>query len=355
VKDFLRAGIGLLLSALVIWLILRGADIAAIRGAILRANLPLLLLAAVVATSIFPLRAIRWKYILEPVDPDIRYGLLWRSTAIGFGLNNALPLRLGEAARAYAVSRGSSRVGFPAAVASLAVDRVFDMIAIIALLAIGMSGIADGSDASTRNEIRAAMVITIGGALALLVVLCALAFFPDRFIALFRGMTARIFPRLADAGASILGSFAQGFSVLRSPRRFALVLGWATIHWLVNALAFWIGFVAVGLDMNSSYLAALATQGVIAIASAIPQGPGFVGGFQASGQLALGSFGVNAVDALAWGFAYWFFSFLPITVIGLVYFTRMGISVKELRGFMSRDRKPKRGAPHTAGPAADDG
>jgi uncharacterized protein (TIRG00374 family) len=339
VKGKLRVVIGLLLSAGAIAFILRDPQKNALVWANVRAaDIPLLTLSAFVATLIFPLRAIRWKAILHPVDPDLSQGLLWRATSAGFALNNILPARLGEVARAYALSRSAPTVSFPTSFASLAVDRVFDAIVIIGLLMIGLLGVPASGSGSAMGQVYGNVLIIVVVIAALAGALFALAFFPSRIIRLYQLFARRIMPPLEVRGSAILASFATGLSVLRSPRRFAIVFFWTVIHWLVNALAFWIGFQSIGLEIPSSGLAALATQSIVALAVAIPAGPAFIGVFQASGQLALGLFGVPPEPALAWGFAFWAFSFIPITVIGMVNFARMGLTLREIREMVASVR-----------------
>src|ERR671913_156516 len=133
-----KSALGIALSAgLLVWT-LRDESPAKIWAVISQSNIPLLLLSVAVATSIFPIRAIRWRIILAPTAPGLPIGALWRSIAIGMMVNNIYPARLGEIARAYALTRETNRVRFTSAVASLAVDRVFDSLVLMVLLVTAM-------------------------------------------------------------------------------------------------------------------------------------------------------------------------------------------------------------------------
>src|SRR5262245_9250952 len=99
-----RGALGLVLSvALLVWP-LHGVHFSEVWEVLRRSNLALFVLSAFTATIIFPVRAWRWRYILEPVAPRLPLGVLWRSTAIGMMINNTVPARAGELARAYALS-----------------------------------------------------------------------------------------------------------------------------------------------------------------------------------------------------------------------------------------------------------
>jgi uncharacterized membrane protein YbhN (UPF0104 family) len=118
-------------------------------------------------------------------------------------------------------------------------------------------------------------------------------------------------------------------SVLKSPRRFLAVLWWTIAHWLMNALAFWLGFKAVGIDLGFS--AALFLQMLVAIGVALPSAPGFFGVFEKFATVGLAIYGISATPATSWAIGFHILSFIPITVIGIYYFSRLGLSFGEVR------------------------
>src|ERR1041385_9059466 len=128
-----RGALGILISAACLYFAFRNVDWARTIKYAREANWPLLVLSAATATCMFPLRARRWRTILDPVAPKLPFGPLWRATAIGMMVNNIVPARAGELARAYALSREVPAVPFSTAFASLAVDRVFDLLVVLLL------------------------------------------------------------------------------------------------------------------------------------------------------------------------------------------------------------------------------
>ncbi len=281
------------------------------------------------ATGIFLLRAYRWRPILHDVAPGAAIGPLWRSTAVGMMINNVVPARAGEIARAFALTREVPRVSFAAAFASLVVDRLFDSVVLLLLLSAALvaPGFPDGVELAGRPVWQLAatlgVISTVAGAGVAL-----LAFAPDWIIRVFESTVGRVLPATRAPGARLLRSFASGMGVLRSPRRFAEVFAWTLAHWLMNALAFWFGFLAVGLSLP--YSAALFLQGLIAVGVAIPSSPGFFGVFEGFAKLGLGVYGVPADAAVAWAFGFHLLSYIPITVIGAIYFARLGLSLGQL-------------------------
>ena len=120
-----------------------------------------------------------------------------------------------------------------------------------------------------------------------------------------------------------------GLSVLRDPVRFFVVFLWALAMWLVQPVAFWIGFKAVGIDVP--FTAALLVQGIIVFAVAVPSTPGFFGLFEAAAKAGLVIYGVQESLALAWGLTFHVLSLIPIVVpialISLAKYTRPACSV----------------------------
>src|SRR5690348_15448757 len=175
-----RGALGIVLSAALLWYAFAGIDWAQVGMEIRRANLWLLLLSAVAATGIFPLRARRWRTILDPVEPNLPFGALWRATAIGMMVNNILPARLGEPARAYALSRDIPRVPFSTSFASLAVDRVFDSL-IVLILTFGAMLLPSFPTGAAGAVARLALggVVFVAGVIMMLYLI---VFFPERML-----------------------------------------------------------------------------------------------------------------------------------------------------------------------------
>lgn len=321
-----RGALGIVLSVALLWWAFHDIAWGQVAAEIRRANLWLLLLSAIAATGIFPLRARRWRTILDPVEPNLAFGPLWRATAIGMMVSNIVPARAGELARAYALSREVPRVPFSTSFASLTVDRVFDSLIVLLLMGAAMllPSFPRGAAASLTRYAVGGVALVV----AVLVVLYLIVFFPAQIISLFELVARRVAPAFEQRGREILVSFANGLSVLRNPARFVAVFWWALLHWLLNAFAFWLAFVAVGI--HAPYATALFTQGVIAFSVAIPSSPGFFGPFEAAGKFALGIYGFSQTAALTWAMGFHLLSFIPITLFGAYYFARAGLTFAEL-------------------------
>jgi uncharacterized protein (TIRG00374 family) len=326
-KAKLRNALGIVLSVALLAWAFHDVEIKLVAEHLRHSNLLLFAATAVVGTLIFPLRARRWRTILDPVAYHLPFGKLWRATAIGMMANNVLPARAGEPARAFALTRETPRVSFSAAFASLAVDRVFDALVVLLLMVAGMldPGLPHGAGQVVAKWLGSGALI-MGVAV---VVLYLIVVFPARIIRVYELFARRVAPRFEHRGREVLLAFASGLGVLKHPGRSLAVFGWTLAHWLVNALAYWIAFRAVGID--APFSAALLLQGLIAIGVAVPSAPGFFGIFEAVGTLGLGLYGVDPSRALSWAVGYHIITYIPITLIGIFYVGRLGLHLRDLR------------------------
>lgn len=328
-KNAVRNTLGVVLSVALLAWALHNVQFGLVVEHLRESNPWYFALAVVLGTLIFPVRAWRWRIILDPVAYHLPFGPLWRGTAIGFGINNVTP-RVGEIARAYALTRETSRVSFSASFASLAVDRVFDALSILLLMLVAILDPAFPRHRLVAGQPIGSWLTSFIVALALVMVtLYLIVLFPGFMIRVYEALARRVAPRYEARGREMLLSFASGLGVLRHPGRFVHVLAWAIAHWLMNALAYWVAFKAVGI--TAPFTAALLLQGLVGIGVALPSVPGFFGVFEAIGQQGLGIYGVDAARATSWAIGYHILTFIPITAIGIYYFVRLGLHFRDLK------------------------
>jgi uncharacterized protein (TIRG00374 family) len=324
-----RGVLGIALSALLLWWTLHGANLGEVWRVLTTSSIPLWIASAVAATAIFPLRARRWQAILAPRAGRLPLPPLWRATAIGMMVNNVFPARAGEFARAFALSRARPDVPFTTAFASLVVDRLFDGTVVLAMLLLATLDPRFPADATIYGMSAARIAASAAAFLAVVLAgVAALVFFPALVIRVVERTVGAVWPGGKARVHDLLTAFAAGLGVVREPALALEVLFWTVLHWIVNALAFWLGFKALGVDAPLS--AAFFLQGLIAIGVAVPSSPGFFGVFEAASKVGLGLYGVSTELAVSWGLGFHILSFIPITVIGAWYFSRMHLHVSDL-------------------------
>ncbi len=275
--------------------------------------------AILIATLTFPLRLIRWRLLLtDERGMPYPFAPLWHAIALGFTANNLLPLRAGELIRSYTAAR-LTQARFTTVISSVAVERIFDGLTVVALLTFALlhsdlSSSVTVAGTSVTQLARAAGVAA-GVALVLAIMVVAAPLAAEKLVRRLLSST-----RLADRIVYLIEGIRQGLAVLRSPARLAGVILWSLVLWLANAWAFHLGFTA--FDIPVSYSGALLMQGLLVLGISVPSTPGFFGPFEAVIVAVLALYGIPGSLAFSYAIAFHVTTLVPITLLGLWSLTR---------------------------------
>ena len=319
--------LGVAISAVLLWVAVRGVSLEEVLHQIqsVRPGWLLPVLASIFCR--FWLTAVRWQLLLRPVR---RIGVhrLFGITMIGFMANNLLPFRAGELVRVFAATKLSG-ARLTATMSSIAVERIFDGLAVIGLLGAGLlfSDLPSGVAVGGVSLARAAQVAGLISVAALLGAAAVVA-----FPLAAEGLVRRLLPAggLADRIVAIIEGIRHGLASLRSPGLLAGVVLWSLVLWLVNAASFWVSFAA--FDIPVGFAGALILQGVLVIGISVQLTPGFVGQFEAAIVAALALYGISNEVASSYAIAYHGATFLPITLAGAWSLARTPVALSDLRG-----------------------
>jgi uncharacterized protein (TIRG00374 family) len=316
--------------ALLAWA-LHGVSARVVLGHMRHADPLLFAVAIALATATFPLRTARWRVMLRNANGQpFPWTPLWHATAVGFMANNLLPARAGEFARAYLANR-QLPVRFTTALASIGVERIFDGLVMVALLAAAVAAPSFPPHARIGGVGLPQMAVwaaALFGAMLIVALLVVLRPAPWLRFAT-RTFHATLPARYAERLTRLVEGVIAGLAVLKSPGRFASVIVWSLALWLVNGLSFAVCFRAFGLPVpwEGAYL----LQALIGFGVAVPSSPGFFGPFEAVTRFTLGLYGIGADQAVSYAVAYHIGGFVPITVLGLYSLSRTRVRFGELR------------------------
>jgi glycosyltransferase 2 family protein len=324
-----KATAGVAISTLLLWWALRGVALGEVWATLGTADELLLLAAVSVGSSGFLVRAMRWQVLLYPLRSGTGLGNRFAAVAIGFSANNILPARVGEFVRAWVISR-LERIPATGALGSLVAERALDLTAVFALMGAAVLHPSFPMDATIGGRSVSIFATALLGLVgAILVTLALLLVFPRPILATIM-FGARILPRrIGRVFTDGFTSFVSGLASLRDPRLLGLGLAWSFGFWILNAFSFWIAMRAVGIDLG--FAPTLFVQGIIVLGVAVPAAPGFFGTFHAAAVVGLVEvYGAAQSATLAFAFGYHLGMFVPITLIGLWYAGRLGLSFQEM-------------------------
>jgi len=274
-------------------------------------------------------RAQRWRILLRPLGDIPLYPAL-SATAIGFGASSVLPFRAGELVRPALLGRRTG-VAVSAALSSVILERLFDMLLVIAcFLAVAVVY------PEVPPDMRRGAFILAGVAGAGFVVLLLMQRDrprAERFIGAILGLLPAGVVRHVRP---LIDSFMNGLGGLADTGTVLLVLWYSVYVWGLITLTYLFAFLA--LDTEVPLVAAsLTTVVVVAFAVFVPQAPGFVGTWQAGCVFALGLFGVSKEVAVSYSLLTWLLQMAVNIGAGGLFLAREDLSFGQLVRVAARE------------------
>jgi glycosyltransferase involved in cell wall biosynthesis/uncharacterized membrane protein YbhN (UPF0104 family) len=236
------------------------------------------------------IRARRWLMLLRPLAP-VGMVRAFAMNAAGGLLNYVLPIRSGDAARAWWLWR-RHRVPAGSALATIVIDKACDLAGVAVVLAALEIVAATGVVKAPRGLLGAAAL-----AVALLGAVLGTALLGPRIVR--SGLARRLLPaRFASAIAGQAFAFRAGARGLWTPALAGRLAALTALALVIDGFNFTLLFTAVGISVPP--LKAMAAYPAILLTFAVPAGPGYLGNLEVAGSLVLGG-GLGLAPAVAAG------------------------------------------------------
>jgi uncharacterized protein (TIRG00374 family) len=336
-RSRLRAALVLLLTVGLLAYFLRNANMASVWAETRQASGGLLLLVLCITILTYGLRAYRWQYLLAPIGAT-HFAAAFETTVIGFAANFLLPARAGEVLRPYLLSR-RERLPATAAFATVILERVLDTVTVLLLFAVFVVFTTPdtlSADPHLFAQVKTGGLLAGAAAVAGLAVFFVLAGHPERLGRAALRIERVLPPRLARLVADFVETFAQGLAVMRQPARLAVSLALSVPLWMSIAAGIWL--TSRAFHMTFSYLGSFLVMTLLVVGVAVPT-PGAIGGFHAMYQIAVTKFfGVPTDRAVGAAIVLHALSFVPVTLLGLVFMAREGLSLGRMRQLAAEEK-----------------
>jgi uncharacterized protein (TIRG00374 family) len=262
-----------------------------------------LALAALVNLLSLALKGVRWWIFLRPIGAPSLW-LAIKATFAGAGLNNILVANGGEAARVVFVAR-AAHVPSAKVLATLALERMFELIGYIVMLALSVSFLELPPALSrTRPMAWAALA-------AVVLLMIYLVRRPERAEVIAAetmiGWRARF--------TAYMRRFVQTIGGISTGPRFVVALLLSVAVWAMQVWTY--ALTARAAHFNLSLVGTVAAILAVNLGFALRATPGNVGVFQAAYALTAAAFGMDKDQAIAVAFLIQTQQILPITVLGV--------------------------------------
>lgn len=316
-----KVAAGLALSALLVWLSIRGIEFRAVIEGFqtIRAGY----LIPVVATLFLMqlLRSIRWGIILRPIEKIDQFSL-FSVTSVGFLAIVSIPVRLGELARPYLIAK-KSRVPMSSALGTIFVERVLDSLTVLVIAVFVLFFIP-----MPPWFVRASVLFLLV-TLALFTVIIRMIVRREATLRILAPLIGRLPERYAKAVNRLIDRFIEGFRIVVDPGLLSLATLLSIVIWLVDVLAIHLLFLAFGLNLPT--VAAFVLMIVLIIGIAIPTAPGFIGNWHYFCILGLSLFGIPKTEALTFAIVYHALSIAIVIFLGILFLPFNRFSISDLR------------------------
>jgi len=313
--------IGFIISIAGLWYAFDGVDLQLIKVHLASADKTYLLISIIIMVSRVFVRAMRWKLILLPLH-TFKLSPLYKSTMIGYFGNGVLPFRLGELLRAYAISRSNS-ISSSSAFGTILLERLLDMIGLVVLMMIMVffSPLMEWSE----NVLFGLILITIGGFIVVFWLGKSHSKFHEAVVhwKLFEKNSGQIVLR-------IINNILEGLTSIRKTKHTFSLIFYTITLWIMYFICTYLVVLATQIDISwiDSIIILIATT----LAISIPSAPGYVGTYHAAAVYVLVNlFHVELAESRAFSVLIHAIGYIPLVLIGFVYFLRSSIHFKEIQ------------------------
>ena len=312
---------------------------AEVSEAIRRADWPLIALAVALVWLTYLIRAFRWKTLLAPLAPRASLRESFAATTVGFSAIFLLG-RGGEVVRPAFLPLRDREVRPGPAFVTIAVERVFDMAAVVVLFAANLLVVSlPVADAAEFARIREAGLVLLVGAVAGLACLVWFRRHAGVATAWIESKTGRMPGTLRRPGkiaAGLLEQLAHALGVLVDARGLLATVGWTAALWAAITAANMLVLRAFGLPLGASET--VFVLGWSLVGSLVPTPGGGAGTYHlATAHCLTAYFGFAEAQSKAATIVLNLVVFGSALFFGLYYFLRSGLSLARLRELIAEE------------------
>jgi uncharacterized protein (TIRG00374 family) len=337
--------VGIALSAITLYLAFRNVPFSELLVYLRSINYVWIIPAAGVVVISFLLRAWRWQVILAS-NHAIPFWAAYHPMMIGFMINCVLPGRVGEVARPVILKR-QEKVPFTTGLATVAAERIFDMMMLILLLAVVLTSVQVDPELDITfgkyNLSRSTLETLAGGMIKLSILLvvgillvslektrsminAAILAAPRLLFFLGPNWQTQIEQKVTIRVVALVNNIAAGFDMIKQPTKLLVCIGLTILVWVLSAVT-WYLFSLGCPGLNLSILEITATMVIVCFFIALPSVPGFWGLWEAGGVFALTLFGVSINEAAGFTLANHAVQMFPVIIMGFISAIISGVNV----------------------------
>jgi uncharacterized protein (TIRG00374 family) len=294
-KYFFQLILTFIISTVFVYYALKDFKLELFINSIRESDFRFIFLSMVILIIVVHLRSIRWKFL---INKNININILYIAQLIGSMGNNILPFRFGEFLKSYYLGKKSGISKYEA-FGSVILERVLDFLGLGFLFLI----LIPSQVLYKLNNIYLIIV-------TLVIAISIIAFILSLYLNNKNDFINRKFSR-------IIKEILSGFSNMNYSNLFYVLL---------LTILIWTSYLFVVYIMQKTFMLNLGINGSIlllvisTIILSVPSLPGNIGTFEGAVVYTLSLYGIE--DSFGFGFILHSVSYIPYTLLGLIYFLR---------------------------------
>lgn len=307
--------VGLLISALAIYLALRNVDLVMLWEVISGCSLTFLLLSALIHLFQMVIRAWRWNILLSPIKKT-GFSNRFMSVLIGFAANCVLPARLGEFIRADQMGE-REQISRSSTFATIVVERLIDGFTLLLVLFIGLMGVAFPDDmGSVSTGLKSAGITLFISYSLIIIFLVGFRLRPDRYLAILNKALFFIPIKAKSKLIDITVKFEHGLTPVKGLNKWGIVIFYSLLLWSLSL--FQVLFIGYSIGISLTFISLFLILSMAVFGVMIPSAPGYIGSFHLAVQYGFIFFGISREMGLSGAILYHASFFFPTIFFGLI-------------------------------------
>ncbi|MGR3319509.1 MAG: lysylphosphatidylglycerol synthase transmembrane domain-containing protein [Candidatus Anammoxibacter sp.] len=349
---------GIIISLVCTWLFARHIEWGILAKSLKGANYSYVIPAILASLLAYVLRAMRWQSLISPIK-KISLINLFSAISIGYMANHILPARIGEIIRPAMIGK-KENIKITSALTTVVLERIFDLLGLLVFTVVililipspnretqtnaqNFHSAADSAqvdkphhnnqkdETSFIDTLKKWIGVFAGAGVAAIAFLFMFIIIPEKITKALHKVF-NVFPeKIRKKLEEFLVSFIAGLQILGNKKHLVWILFLTIAIWILTALSMYI--LAFSFNLNLSFTGSCLVAVCLGFAVALPQAPGYIGLFHLATQKALEVFNIEMVASQSYAISLWAISIIPITIIGILFLWKEGVSLKDLSKF----------------------
>jgi len=275
-------------------------------------------------------RALRWRYFLNPLKKDIGIDILFSSMMVGYMMNSVIP-RSGEIYRPVLLAN-KEKISRASAFGTIVVERVFDLLSVLVSFGIclfyfkqKLSATFEQYNLETISLVTSLIVLTF----VILIIIIILNLEKSEII--IEKITKKLLPeKLHQKVHNIFISMINGFLFIRYPKYYIQIILLTVLLWFCYIISTYLTLIAFNRDLNFSDANLVLTMITFAMTIPLPANSAGIYHLFATATL-VNIYGVDKEAAFGFATVSHLLGLLSLILIGAFYFVKENLSVKKAK------------------------